>query len=571
MAEIEGRQLFDRVRSCQRGQREAIVGDLNTDDEFWTELYVETPEDGEIQRFVSEQYQRDGKLLIITGSAGDGKSALLARAVTQAGSGLPEQRVNMDATASTRKDEPYYERLERFLDEVMTDVHQGEGHRSAVAMNYGLAIDFFQRREYADQFPDLWDLLQEARDHRHYERDAIEVLNLSHRTTFETKPDSLGEGLLQQIVDQFDISSSDSPFHKHYTVEREVCPAQEHCPLHKNLEWMADPTVRTTVTQLIASWSIVSGTFLNPRTILDVISTAVLPPELQDIAVDSTSCPVGEAVDTGIHVPSEAYLWNSLFDTFEWDETRLASCVDPAAQDNPETNARVLELSADQDQLHRDVPIDNPVDYTEAELLRTYLRAKYLQGDSVAETLLDWTWFDEYFNTLTLLENPESDIDDARARPVYETIIDALRGWTGVDHSNDRIEFVDGMRSMEFQFFSEWETPQPAIESSQTRSQQETVPGRFWMVLDVGSVTGQQEVPIPMSFDLYLLMKKITQGYTPNTTDLDRSEAIRMIQERLSEMTKKDELVYIRDQARLRELTIKDTGFGPTVDYEVEQ
>jgi hypothetical protein len=44
-----------------------------------------------------------------------------------------------------------------------------------------------------------------------------------------------------------------------------------------------------------------------------------------------------------------------------------------------------------------------------------------------------------------------------------------------------------------------------------------------------------------------------------------------MIQENLSDLTKKKTLVEIEDKAETRKLHLEQTGFGPTVEYEARQ
>jgi DNA phosphorothioation-dependent restriction protein DptF len=571
MSAEEVDQLFDVIHSCKRGQREAIVGDIEDDDGFWKQLYVETREDEELRSFFLDEYEQDGRLLLITGSAGDGKSALLTRAYTDAeesGVEIPAERVNLDATASSKKTESYAERLDRFFANMVPDVESGEGHRAAVAINYGLAIDFFERRGFEEDYPDIWETLRQANERRETSQKNIQVLNLSHRRTFDSHPDRVGEGLLSDLFDQFAASRPDSPFHDFYVRELENCPAGPECPLRQNIEWLSDPDIRETLQKLVAAWSIVTGAYLNPRMILDIVATSLVPHPMERLADEDAHCKIGKAVKSGVSVPAEAYLWNSFFESLSRVDRKITSSLDPAAQETPETNRKVLEWSADIDKLRESLPVSDADALESEELVRTNIRADYLRNGATSETVVDWSWFREYCWGLTVLSGEGSDVSDNRAQDVYETIETALRGWTGRGRGTDRIEFADGNRSMEYRFYSEWETPTPDIEASKQKTREETIPGRFWMIMRVG---GDQTVRIPLNFELYILLKRIVEGYTPNTTDLDRSESIRMIKENLSGMSKKQTLVDIVNKGESKRLQFEDSGFGITVDYEAKQ
>jgi type II secretory pathway predicted ATPase ExeA len=66
------------------GEAGAIVGGHIDRNDLREALYVETDEDELVTNFFADEYERDGRCLVITGSAGDGKSALLSRAFQEA-------------------------------------------------------------------------------------------------------------------------------------------------------------------------------------------------------------------------------------------------------------------------------------------------------------------------------------------------------------------------------------------------------------------------------------------------------------------------------------------------------
>jgi len=559
MHELEkSESLFELLKSCQLGESGSIVGSHLDRNQLRKELYVRTEQDRLVEEFFVENFQADGKLLILTGSAGDGKSALLSRAYEEAkNAGISELTpdcVHMDATASTKKHETYVEELASFLDTVVAEQPTG-GPRKGLAINLGLAIDFFDRQGMAEDYPEIWNAIDAVRSSPESAADDVHAINLSHRQTYETAPDHLGEGLLQEIADRFDVSDPESPFYDAYQHEVENCPAGTNCPLRYNVEQFSDPAVRNRVVELIAASSILHNGYLNPREILHQISSLLLPQPLQAYDHPDTTCPIGTAVNYNAKIESEGLIWNALFTQLDGDDPTQNSYLDPAALAGLETDQQILNWTADDESLSDALGKTPDISWTSrSDKIRTVLRQRYLREGLGEKPLPEWSWFDEFAGALSYLqlENPEDASDQIKehTQNLFRTVKQALRGWTGYARQSNQIEFVDGVRSTDYRFLSEWTDPKidPVASSEYTRA--ESLPGQLWIVLKPHQTQTQQNtIPVPIRFGLYLLMKRIIRGYSPNSRDLEQSEGIRLIHSRLSEFTQKDQTVSVIDKS----------------------
>lgn len=550
--------LYELLKSCQLGESGSIVGSHVDRNQLRKELYVRTDEDRRVEEFFGEDFQLDGKLLVLTGSAGDGKSALLSRAYEEAmDAGITEltpECVHMDATASTKKHETYVEELTNFLDTVVAEQSAG-GPRKGLAINLGLAIDFFDRQGKAEDYPEIWNAIDAVRSSSETVKGDVHAINLSHRRTYETAPEHLGAGLLQEIADRFDVSDTDSPFHDAYQHEVASCPAGSDCPLRYNVEQFADPAVRERVVELIAASSILHNSYLNPREILHQISSLLLPQPLQAYDHPDANCPIGTAVNYNAKIESEGLLWNALFTQLDGDDPTQNSYLDPAALAGLETDQQILNWTADSESLNTALGETPNISWTSrSEKIRTVLRQRYLREGMGEDPLSEWSWFDEFVGALSYLqlEDPRdaSDQIEEHTQNLFRTVKQALRGWTGYARQSNQIEFVDGVRSTDYRFLSEWTDPKidPVASSEYTRA--ESLPGQLWIVLKPHQAQSQQSnIPIPIRFGLYLLMKRIIRGYSPNSRDLEQSEGIRLIHSRLSEFTQKDQTVSVIDKS----------------------
>ena len=570
-SELEEQSLFELVRSCQMGEAGAIVGGHIDKNALRQALYVETEEDELVTEFFVDDYEKDGRCLVITGSAGDGKSALLSRAFQQAqetASDVRPEHIHMDATASREKHETYDDTLQDFFDSASQAIRAGSGPRTGVAINLGLAIDFFERRGHEDDYPEIWEAIDGARSEKINETDHVTTLNLGHRSTYNSTPENLSSGLLRTIVDKFAFDELHSPFHSAYKRSTEYCSDPSNCPLHYNVELFTDPVVRERVAHLIAASGIINNVYLNPRAILDIVAKMLVPEPLQSVDDTGSECPVGDARSRGTKFDASVLLPNAVFERLSTHEDRPRGYLDPAAQSDLNIDEEILDWSADPLVLDRgleDVPLWD--DYPLEDKVRTKLRMEYLLDDSDIETARDWPWFKEFTGALAFFDPPADVSPDQykrRASDAVSTVTAALKGWTGESSSEDWVEFVDGIKD-EYTFLSKWEEPQPELEQSRTETKEETIPGQLWIVLDPGK--RDVTIPVPVTFELYVLMKRISRGYSPNARDLERSEGIRLLHSRLSEFTDKRETVRIANTAGEHLLKIDRDAFG-TIQVE---
>lgn len=565
--------LYDLLYYCQEGQRVAIVGSRRDEDEVRNGLYVNQPEDEAVQEFISTEYD-DGRLLVITGSAGDGKSALLERATRMAkGEVIPDKRVNMDATSAVQADEDYDERLITFFNRIINDVRTKSGPRSAVAINYGLAVDFFRLRENGDRengaFSDIWEAIQQSEQPNKQTDSNIEVINLSNRRTYKTNPEQIGRGLLREIFNRFDPTYDKSPFTKAFEYEKEHCPAGERCPLHYNVNQLTKEVTKDRLAEFFASWSIVKGAYLNPRMIIDRISRSLLPTGVRELP-DHEVCPVGAAVDQGTYsVSAEDLLWNAAFSALSTTDEE-ASFADPASRTGFELDQKILSWNASQQEL--DHALEEPhFSLTDSrQKIRTVLRKRYLTGQGTS-FLATNVAFKEYVGALTYYGPQESEMtpevrDSVKA---FNAIIEeALENWTGRETEGNLVEFRDTRRSTDYQFLSERNPPNVQTGPSQDASRIISLPGRIKLKVAPKHEEGNT-IPIPLSFPLYKLMRLISDGYIPNSADMNQSHSIQMLQTKISALTQKGTFVKIRNISADRSVTLDyDDDLGITVTSE---
>lgn len=514
-------------------------------------LYIETDVDKIVGSFFVDQNSADGKMLVILGSAGDGKSALLVNWNKRAReSGVePLPQVHLDATASFNPHEQYDITLNNFLEKSSENMAMGQGPRSAMAINLGLAINFFETRQYKNKFPSIWSAINDARTNNHIDRGNITILNLSRRQMFDARPEHLGEGFLLDIINKFDFSDTKSPFHAAFEKERASCHDESECILLYNATKFTNPEVRRKVAKILAARSIINGTHLNPRLIIHMVSSIMLHPRLRHLAVEDGKCPICHAHSIGnIEFRPEEIIWNSLFEQDVGKNHPLSGLLDPLAQINLSLDFHILELASSTKSLGDDMKqVKKLVKTAKKErqevLISTLLRSKYLTGDNTYKTIIEDQEFIDFLGLYCLLRMGMSNYKQS-AGNVNSALKKALRCWAGSVDESHLVRFTDGYKTPEFEFMSKWEEPKFSTTKSSQKTKESHKMGMIWMVLEVQN-HGDRDVAIPLTFDIYQLMQKVIKGYNPSSIDMNRSEGIQLIASRLSDFTTKNSYVQV--------------------------
>lgn len=545
--------VFELVRACQRGEAGSVVGrDLDSPPRL-DPLYVSTQEDAELREIFVSEYDTDGKLVILTGSAGGGKSTLLTkvyREAKDAGIEVRDKHIHLDATGSAYLQRSYRQDLSEFLDRAVAGFDDEEAPRKGLAINYGLAIDFFEQgnQELNEGYTEIWNALKAAESQRKVGPNEgfsnVVVINLGHRDLFAIEPDRFGEGPLRELVDHFDISDPESPLSELLDPEARDCPAPGRCPLHHNLDQLTDETIRRQLTRLIAGSCLIHERYLSLRSILDQLSRTLLHPEFRELRTNGTSCAVGEAiVDGEVTLQPEHLFCNRVMEVFSGEAG--GRFIDPVAQVSREIDSTALSFRADSDALQkatRRTPLrDDEWDLTAR--IRTGIRRKYLRGE-LGETHVDSEPFERFLAGLSFFQG--NDGEKTEGKEIINTTVAALQNWSGRSIDGDQMAFVDGQRSLEYRFTAQWTEANLDLKRSREDTRKQTRPGQLRLYFDPPN--DGRPVFIPLGYRLYHLMTRIRQGYNPNPGDVEQSQGVRLLYSQLSQFSEKSNTVRIEDK-----------------------
>lgn len=276
-------------------------------------------------------------LLILTGSAGHGKSAAMAQAIKLAGQERIELAVRFDATHADRPEESYREALREFLAPFADGKTPNQKH--LLAMNLGLALDFFTgNQEDAKQFSRLGALFNEtfglglpidAPPHG-----GVRILDLTSRMKLDFDADTVTAKVpfVERLLERFSPDVM-GPVQDAAGSECLSCPRREHCPVLLNVRLLNRPELRDHVAHALAAGALEYGLHLTPRNLLDVISRLLVPPDLEgEVGVEVETCTLRES--------EHPLLAEGAADTRNWGKRLHLSLFGLAYEQAPTTGTR---------------------------------------------------------------------------------------------------------------------------------------------------------------------------------------------------------------------------------------
>jgi hypothetical protein len=242
-------------------------------------LYIKDQIDTEIETWLSSP----GKgLMLLTGSAGNGKSAAIALADARSkAEGIP-LKCRPDASHADREDETYREALRRFLDLWLAE---GEPVKFLLGINLGKALDFLSSADDLAKYSDVARALnlyyrlglsvgsgQPAAD--------VRILDLAQRIRPSITDHGVDLPLVRSLLERFDPETANSVVSEAVRVQSERGMGTQD-PLQVNLHTLNNPHFREHFVQALVSCTVRHDVHLTPRNILDLLSGLILPPRLE--------------------------------------------------------------------------------------------------------------------------------------------------------------------------------------------------------------------------------------------------------------------------------------------------
>jgi hypothetical protein len=559
-------------------------------------IYVEDAVDRRLSEWVREPGQI--KLFILTGSAGHGKSAAIARACSLANAIGRDITVRFDATHSSSPKASYRSDLESFL-EPFEDGRGIPDGSYLLAMNLGLALDFFSGDQSALR---RWSGLAGVIDDRFRlgldvsgpRRTDVELMDLSDRFELGVSNGLPNLQFLSELLDRLSISNDSSPVSRAVKAECAGCPRRGRCPVRLNAQLLSNPTLQRNLIQTVIAAAVKDNVHLTPRNVLDLLSQLVLPPDYvhligsgdevcalksapeQDVRMEAgwgerlsrtlfeLAFPYGDQVTTLSPAAQSTVGTNRLL--------RALTLEDPAAIRTSEWDDQILLWAADHATLFSQLPPD----------LVTYLEsASQSLGKNGYATLIRarrWTTEEpkergdaqrlSTFVALCVGESVQSDIWRKRLAAALQRAASGRSFDSAGGGQRPKVALNISETASNFEILAVLEdlvvTIEPRLGGRSANH------AGFNVVARPKIGDSNQIVTLPIDWPTFDLLWEISDGYFPSTVGGPHHLFLRNLRAKLVQASTMAESVTVRELGEEGEVQLEAKGSVPKLKIEVE-
>ncbi|MCX2478372.1 DNA phosphorothioation-dependent restriction protein DptF [Pedobacter sp. MC2016-15] len=501
--------------------KEAVVdGNRNSFDDFKEYLHIDRFVQSKLEDIVLSSLQdQNSKLILISGNVGDGKSHMMSRLHMKYPNEMEKIQVRNDATESTRTDRSWIDELNDFLSP-FTDASlsaPAEKTTRIVAINLGILSSFLENTEdfiLLDSFVKRKGIIDSLSFNNDYLPDSpFQFINLADYSLFTLKEDNSSSKMISELLHKITYQDESNPFYKGYLSYYNSHPNLNGCAMRQNYLEISKQEVQKGLIDLIMYAIISLKLIISVRDLLNFIYDIIVPYDLQNVSGDKI-----KETKTQTLLKPQDFIYNKLFDSEGRSEllTSLAS-LDPNKFRSKYLDNLIFKLSSSEHPLD----IFNHYGLTCKEswlqprkneiLIKTFIRSLYLnQIENFDVELSNFQQFSRYL--FRYYSN-----DKIGLRPLYKEIIKAIYSWNGNSKRPEEINVAIGQHQLKYNITQKI-TLDPAIKAVSNSTELDEI-HEFGNVIEIGMSAVGHQVTFSLDINLYILLKKVIDGYSPNKLD----------------------------------------------------
>ena len=263
------------------------VDNTNTFDEFKKYIHVERPVERELRNLLRKLNKNPCKrLVLLCGSAGDGKSHLLSYLKNADDEKLLEEyELYNDATESSAPNLTSIDTLAEKLRDY-DDEHYSidDGKKMILAINLGTLSNFIEsekgkRFSALKQYVDGNDIFGGVADIEPYEPTPVfRHINFSDYQMFSLRENGVGTDYLEALLEKVFNKEDVNPFYETYKANGN-CTLCQRCPVRHNYEFLLDKEKQKAIIDKIVEIIIKDKTIVSTREILNFLYDILVHPE----------------------------------------------------------------------------------------------------------------------------------------------------------------------------------------------------------------------------------------------------------------------------------------------------
>lgn len=281
---MEESKLVKTFKRFSQGSKQSVSNgqELDKFDEY---LHVERPIEKAVRKAMNEIREQGGGLLFLVGSAGDGKSHMIASLKKD----YCDFKYRNDASESPAPELEAREYLKSCLEDFNDDSINTTNTKLLVAINMGKLSEFIDDDSVKDRFHEIVECAQSLFDEdnlHHKETKRVRIVSFANHQIFELYPEETNEEypvdseFIRAVLKKITQDSDDNVFYQSYKESKPK--GDEYDPVYVNYELLRLPTVQDTIVKVLIEAIIRYKLLLTPRELFDFIYRIVIPDTIED-------------------------------------------------------------------------------------------------------------------------------------------------------------------------------------------------------------------------------------------------------------------------------------------------
>ena len=281
---MEESKLVKTFKRFSQGSKQSVSNgqELDKFDEY---LHVERPIEKAVRKAMNEIREQGGGLLFLVGSAGDGKSHMIASLKKD----YCDFKYRNDASESPDPELEAREYLKSCLEDFNDDSINTTNTKLLVAINMGKLSEFIDDDSVKDRFHEIVECAHSLFDEdnlHHKETKRVRIVSFANHQIFELYPEETNEEypvdseFIRAVLKKITQDSDDNVFYQSYKESKPK--GDEYDPVYVNYELLRLPTVQDTIVKVLIEAIIRYKLLLTPRELFDFIYRIVIPDTIED-------------------------------------------------------------------------------------------------------------------------------------------------------------------------------------------------------------------------------------------------------------------------------------------------
>lgn len=524
-------------------------------------MHVKRPIQEELEELLGK-VKKEGKpnLILLCGSVGDGKSHLLAFMKVKRPDLLEDVIVHNDSTESFDPTQNSLEALEHVLLEF--NGNSNADKTVIIAINLGVLHNFYHRQKEKGGFKELCDFIDNSGvfqrpEGNSSEHDSFKLLNFAERQPYLLTSEGARSPFFLELIEKVTTESEHNPFYVAWIRDKRN---EISSPAHVNYELLQQSAMKESITQSLIEAMIKQKVFVSTRTFYNFLYEIILPVN-NKTHKSKLSMNVDEMLPNLMYGhPDRSPLLAAL------------DAVDPLKKRLETTDKLVSEF----------ILSSNPSSCILEVLGEDTLKGAWKYVDQMAEkeqqiqysqllirhhTLLYKRQYDEAYREYIAFLYSFYTGDESEIGNLFGLVEKVIFEWKG--SPRDKFIFMDSPNK-NFRIAVEISIEPEVDEQTFGISCDIKEVDRFSPSIKIGFNQRGESYLFELDFQLYLLLKKVSDGYRPNRQDMQNALQFSEFHDKIIKSADKTKHVLLVHKLDGAILEIKKPRFSKA-KFEVEK